>query len=188
MKKIVVALLLISCVSVAHAEILEFDMPGLTGDSADSLETDSFVYNGLSAAVNAVSIRVAGEVVDLGEICCGGPAYCPGPTYDWFLNWYGNVKKPADTGKWVASYPGNLDHIFAFDETGSAENQNGFTSLSDGDVVNVSLYFGRASWVGECDLIRTPSGTLTTVKVLVDVSYPLPTKTATWGKIKALYR
>jgi hypothetical protein len=190
MLKIVVALLLVSLVPAAHADILEFDMPGLTGNSTDALVTSSFVYNGPSAAVTSISIRVMGVVTDLGEICCGGPAYCPGPTYDWFMKWYGFVANTDDPspGRWSASYPGYLDQIAAFDETGPGENQDGFTSLSDGDVINVSLYFGRANWLGECDLIQTPTGTMNSVTVIMDVTYPLPVNASTWGAIKALYR
>lgn len=188
MLKITVALLLLSAVSAAHAEILEFDMPGLTGSSADSLVTDSLVYDGPSAAVNAIAIRVTGVVTDLGEICCGGPALCPGETYDWFMTWHGNLRKPSDTGKWVVSYPDYLDQVAAFDQTGSGESQNGFASLANGDVINVALYFGRANWIGECDLIQTPAGTMTSVTVIMDVSYPLPSRMSTWGGVKALYR
>jgi hypothetical protein len=188
MRKLLVPLLLTLSASVARADSIEFDMPGLTGNSTDMIVTDSFVYTGPAAAVNAVSIHVVGNVIDLGEICCGGPAYCPGPTYDWFMNWYAHIKRPADAGRWTADHPGLLDQVMAFDQTGLGETQNGFASLSNGDEVDVSLYFGRGAWLGECDLIQTPTGTLTSVTVILDVTYPLSVDVSTWGKIKALYR
>lgn len=190
MIKIAVALLLAALAPAAYADIVEFDVPGLTGNSADSLQTSSFVYNGPPAAVNAVSVRVAGEVTDLGEICCGGPGLCPGPTYDWFMTWYAFIRKAGDplNTKWSAATPDSPDHLGPFDQTDAAENQNSFMSLSPGDAISVDLYFGRASWLGECDLIRTTAGTLSTVTVILDVAYPLATESATWGKIKALYK
>jgi hypothetical protein len=48
-----------------------------------------------------------------------------------------------------------------------------------------------SNWLGECDLIRTPSGTMASVTVIMDVTYlsdPLPVHGSTWGRIKALYR
>jgi hypothetical protein len=150
------------------------------------------VYDGPSATINGISVRVTGDVNDLGEICCGGPSLCPGPTYPWFMTWYANIQAfDGSSGKWAASYPGYLQQLGAFDETGIAENQGGFMSLTTGDVLNVSLFFGRANWLGECDLIRTPAGTMASVTVIMDISTmsdPLPVSESTWGKIKALYR
>jgi hypothetical protein len=188
MVRLFVVLALVCCVSVAAAETIQFDMPGLTGGSADTVAVDSLVYHGPPAVVNSVSFRVTGYVSDLGEICCGGPAYCPGDTYPWFLAWWGTIDKFSDAyGKWAAATTDYLDQAIAFDQTDVAESQDGFPSLSEGDVFDVQLYFGQGGWVGECDLIRPPAGTLVTVTIFVDVSYALPAESATWGRIKALF-
>jgi hypothetical protein len=180
---------LISFFSLAQAEIIEFELTGLTGNSADSLKADTLVYHGFPAAVNSISFRVTGTVTDLGEICCGGPEYCPGDTYPWFMTWWGSIERFDDPfyGKWVASTPGYLDQVIPFDLTGTAESQNGFPSIADGDIFDVRLYFGQAAWIGECDLIRAPAGTMVTVTIVMDVSYPLKTETTTWGRVKALF-
>ena len=189
MTRFFVVLVLVAFATVAQAEIIQFDMAGLTGSSGDSLKVDSLVYHGPAAAVNSVSFRVTGVVNDLGEICCGGPDFCPGESYPWFLTWWGTIEKFDDAiyGKWVASAGSFLDQAIPFDQTGIAENQNGFPSISDGNVFDVQLYFGKAAWIGVCDLIRPPAGTMVTVTILMDVSYALPTRTATWGQIKTLF-
>jgi hypothetical protein len=71
--------------------------------------------------------------------------------------------------------------------TDDAESQNGFPTMSDGDVFDVRLYFGKGRWIGECNLIRPPVGTMYTVTILMDVTYPVGTEATTWGRIKALY-
>lgn len=191
MVRFFVVLVLVLFVSAAQAEIIQFDMTGLTGSSADSVKVDSLVYHGPAGVVNSVSFRVTGVVTDLGEICCGGPDLCPGDTSPWFLSWWGTIEKTDNPdpvhGKWVASAGSYLDHVFSFDQTGVAENQNAFQSLSEGDVFDVELYFGPGGWIGECDLIGPPDGTMVTVTILMDVSYPLPTRTATWGQVKTLF-
>jgi hypothetical protein len=173
----------------ANAEVIEFEMTGLTGSSGDSLKVDSLVYQGPTAVVNAISFRVTGDVTDLGEICCGGPEYCPGDAYPWFMTWYGSVGRFDDPvyGDWVASCPDYLDEVVPFDQIGVAESQNGFPSLMDGDAFAVKLYFGKASWIGDCELIRPPSGTMVSVTVLMDVTATLPTESTTWGRVKTLF-
>lgn len=189
MARFLVLCTLVLSAATVQAEILQFDMPGLTGSSSDSVKVDSLVYHGPAAAVNSVSFRVTGVVTDLGEICCGGPEYCPGETYPWFLTWWGTIERFDDPvfGKWVASTTSYLDQAIPFDMTDEAESQNGFPSMADGDIFDVRLYFGKSAWIGECDLIRPPAGTMLTVTILMDVSYPLETQATTWGRIKALY-
>jgi hypothetical protein len=192
MSRIVFVLLFLICsVSVAGAEIIEFDMSGLTGTSADSVITDSLVYNGPPAVINSVSIRVTGEVDDLGAVCCGGPQNCPDGPGPWFMTWYGFLERSGDAvyGKWVASAGEYLSVVAPFDQTGVAESHDGFPSLSDGDVIDVSLYFGKGLWPQgyECDVVRPPHGTKHTVTIIFNVSSTLPAQPATWGRVKTLF-
>jgi len=190
MVRILVVLLLCS-VSIAQAEIIQFEITGLTGSSADSLQLDSLMYSGPTGVVNSVSMRVTGIVTDLGEICCSASQNCPEDAHSWFMAWWGTVEHVDDPdpihGKWVASHTSFLDHLMTFDQTGLGENQNSFQSISNGDVFYVELYFGAAGWIGDCDLTRSPAGTMYAVTVLMDVSYPLPTQTTTWGQVKTLF-
>ncbi len=191
MVRFVVVLLLVSCVSVAQAEIIQFDITGLTGGSVDSLQLDSLMYSGPTGVVNSVSMRVTGVVTDLGEICCDPPENCPEDAYPWFMTWWGTVEHVDDPdpihGKWVMSPTSYLDHLMTFDQTGLGENQNSFQSISNGDVFYVELYFGAAGWVGECEVTSPSAGTMYTVTVLMDVSFPLPTQPTTWGQVKTLF-
>ena len=166
-------------------------MTELTGDCSEPLKVASLVYHGPAGTVNSVSFRVTGTVSHLGEICCALYENCPEDTHPWFLTWWGTIEKFDDPdpiyGKWVASTPDYLDQVIPFDQTGAAESQNAFASLSDGDVFDVELYFGHAGWIGECDVITPPAGTMVTVTILMDVSYTVPTQISSWGRIKALY-
>lgn len=185
------AVFLICIAPMAHAEIIEFDVPGLAGSSADSLQIDSLVYNGPAAVVNAVYIRVTGIVNDLGQICCTPSENCPEDAHDWILAWYGTIERFDDPvyGKWVASQTEYLSQLVAFDQTGVAESHNGFPSMSDGDVFQVGLYFGALGWpdVVDCEFIRPVDGNLYSVTVILDVSTTLPAEHTTWGQMKALF-
>ena len=187
----ILVVVLICSVSFARAEVIRFDMTGLTGSSAESVQLDSLLYNGPTGVVHSVSMRVTGIVTDLGEICCGVSENCPEDAHSWFMTWWGTVEHIDDPdpihGKWVMNYPGYLDHLMTFDQTGPGENQNSFQSISNGDIFVAELYFGSAAWIGDCDLIRPPAGTTYTVTVLMDVSCALPAQPATWGQVKTLF-
>lgn len=189
----ILVVLLVCTVPAANAEIIEFDMTGLVGSSTDSVKVDSLVYYGPLAYVNSVSFRVTGIVDDLGEVCCGLPEDCPGASGSWFMTWWGAVEHVDDPdpvhGKWVASSPEYLSQIAPFDQIGFAENQNSFQSLTDGDVFNVELYFGKGGWPQpyECEVIRPTAGTMYSVKVILDVSSTLPVQSTTWGRVKTLF-
>jgi hypothetical protein len=187
----ILVVLLICSVSVAQAEVIQFEMTGLTGDIDDWLNVDSLYYDGPGAVVNSVSIRVAGAVTDLGLICCSDTQTCPDDAYAWIVGWWGSVEHIDDPdpvhGKWVAGQTEILSIITSFDQTDVAENQNSFNSISAGDVFIVELYFGPYGWIGDCEMVQPPAGTKYTVTVLMDVSYPLPTQPTTWGQVKTLF-
>jgi hypothetical protein len=188
MFRVFAVLVLVCFASVASAEIIQFDVVGLTGESADTVAVDSLVYHGPPAAVNSISVRVTGYVSDLGEICCGGPAYCPGSAYPWFLAWWLTIDKFNDAySKWEAATTDYLDQAIPFDQTDAAESQGGFPSINEGDVFDVQMFFGPGGWIGDCDLMTPPVGTMVTVTIYMDVSFPLPAESATWGQIKALF-
>ncbi len=185
----ILLVLLICSSSVANAEIIEFDLTGLTGNGTDSLQVDSLVYSGPTAVVHAVHFRLSGSVNDLGEIRCGGEEAESGETWPWFMTWWGTIDKSNDyiTGKWVAHCPDYLDQATSFNQTSGASSQNGFSTVASGDVITAVLYFGKGDWVGECDLLRSPSGTVFNVTVVMDVFYPLPAQDTSWGRLKVLF-
>jgi len=166
--------------------VIEFELPELAGMTADTSLTTTFVYRGPNGSVNLVSARVTGTVDYLGLIEC---FTVPPDTSEWPLDIGTSIRKQGETGYW-SGWPGFLEQIGPFDDTYIHHiRNNGFTTLSDGDIVQVDLYFFPAALVGLCHPITAPStATLSRASILLDVSAPVPVEESTWGRIKALYR
>jgi len=191
------ALLLLSCcvLSIAYdarAEVVEFDVPGLTGGTADTIRVDTVVYHGPTAAVNLIYYQIKGHLDYLGRVTCVVPPGTPVDTLDWFFDVTGYMKKPADD--WWTTFPFGghqfVRQVGPFDETQTHRPRGGveLQQLTDGDVIKVGLLFKMSGWIGVCFLIGPPAaGTVQEVTVKFDVSYQLPVETSTWGRIKSLY-
>lgn len=179
---------IVVCLSAttAAADAFEFPLPEFAGMSADTSLTATFTYTGFNGNVDGVRVRVVGTVDYIGLIACMSE---PPDTSAWPLDIGSWVQKPGDTGYW-RGFPGFLDQLGPFDLTYQHYTTNGgFTTINNGDVVQVDLYFYPAALVGICGPIDGPStGTLTQVSVLLDVTPPVPVEKSTWGAVKSLFR
>lgn len=170
----------------ARGEVNEFELPELTGMAADTTLISTFVYRGPSGNINSLSARVSGTVDYLGLIECFNT---PPDTSEWVLDIGTFLRKLGETGYWSGS-PEFLDQLGPFDETYNHHTYSGgFSTITDGDTVQVDLYFYPAILIGICHPITAPStGTLLRASILVDVSVPAPVRETTWGCIKELFR
>jgi hypothetical protein len=188
MKNIIVLLSAVFIVVIgtsANGEVYEFDLPELAGLTADTSLTTTFVYNGPGGNINSLSARVIGTVDYLGLVECFGT---PPDTSLWPIDIGTALSKPGDTGRWSGS-PDFLVQLGPFDETYIHHTfNNGFSTIADGDTVEVEFYFYPAILVGISAPITAPStGTLSSASILLDVSVPAPVKETTWGSIKELF-
>jgi hypothetical protein len=169
----------------ANSEVYQFELPELAGMTADTTLTTTFVYRGPSGNINSLSARVRGTVDYLGLVECFST---PPDTLEWGLDIGTFLKKPGETGYW-SGWPGFLDQLGPFDETYNHHTYNGgFSTVTDGDMVQVDLYFYPAILIGICHPITPPpTGILLRASILVDVSTPTPAKETTWGSIKSLF-
>jgi hypothetical protein len=169
----------------ARAEVHEFNLPALAGASADSTVTDTVEYHGPTAAVNSVSLRVGGSVDFLGVLHCvnsGNPT-----AMQWDMELRSFVRKTGDAGYW-ASDAMSVGQLGAFEATYGHLSYGGFLSVSDGDVIQVEYYFGPIGYLGVCGPVTDPpSGTSSTVTLILNVSPASPVEETTWGRIKNVY-
>jgi len=167
------------------AGVYEFELPDLAGMAAGTNVTTTFVYHGPDGNVNAVSARIIGDVDYLGLVECFTE---PPDTSEWPLDFGTSLKRVGETGYW-SGWPGFLEQLGPFDRTYPHHTHTGgFTTIGDGDVIQVDAYFLPAALIGICHPITPPSnGTVSHASVLLDVSAPVPTRVSTWGRIKALY-
>ena len=173
----------------AQAEILEFDIPGFAGSSSSTVRIDSFTYHGDNATVKNVSLRVVGTVDDLGLLTCEAPPGEPPDTTSWQMDWSGSARKSCDPENdlWFGGAYSYYHETGPFDETSDLTNNRGFSTLSEGDTIEVTFRFWAGDWIGVCHLIEPPVGTVTSVTVLIDVSYPVPVGSTTWGHVKGTF-
>jgi hypothetical protein len=169
----------------AYGEVYEFELPELAGMTADTSLVTTFVYHGPNGDVVSLSARVTGTVDYLGLVECFDT---PPDTSEWVIDIGTLLTKPGETGRWSGS-PEFLDQLGPFDETYNHYTySNGFSSVTDGDTIQVELYFFPAILVGMCHPITAPStGTLLRASILIDVSVPTPVRETTWGRIKELF-
>jgi hypothetical protein len=177
--------LCVSLVSTVSAEVFEFELPDLAGMTAGTNVTTAFVYDGPDGNVNSIMARVIGDVHYIGRVECFTE---PPDTSDWPLDFGTALRKPGETGYWTG-WPDFLDQVGPFDRTyGHNTYSGGFTTVSNGDTIQVDAHFLPAALVGICHPITPPpTGTVSRALILLDVSAPVPVEESTWGRIKALY-
>jgi hypothetical protein len=175
--------------TLVHAEVLEFDVASFTGSSSASFGVDTLIYYGNPVKVNSVSVRAVGTVDFLGLLSCEVPPGEPQDTMTWQMAWNGTVKKSADPqyDLWLGGSYTYYGEIGLIDETSDYSSNRGFSALSEGDAVVITFRFWAAEWIGYCNLVSPPIGTVISVTLLIDVNQIVPTEPTTWGRIKSLF-
>lgn len=171
--------------SGVHGVVYEFELSELAGMAADTTITTTFIYNGPSGTVNALSARVTGSITYLGLIEC---ISTPPDTSTRPIDIGTFITKAGTPGYWSGS-PGFLSQVGPFYETYIHHTySNGFSTVADGDTIQVEFYFYPAILIGICHPITEPStGIISSAYILIDVLATIPAEKSTWGRIKNLY-
>ena len=176
--------------STSHSVIVEFEMPNLSGEypylnnhaELTFSRLDSITYYGSQAYVLSVSLRITG-INTHGLIECWFSTIPDTLPLEPRAN--STILKSSDPGNWWAEYAIYDDGTFLL----TLENisTNGFSTLTDSDVIEVELAISPFGWLDVCSLISWPETTVHSAFLVFDLEYSIPTEPDTWGKIKALY-
>ena len=171
----------------ALSAVFEIEIPDLDGDSADTVRTTTFVYHGPTGSVDSLSVRFRGGVTYLGTLECW-VGVTPPDTVVWPMVVENFLRKPGDTGYWSGGSL-HFEELGAYDETFALDTHNGgFSTITDGNVIQVEMYFGPSGFVASCAPISPPSeGVVVRASVIIAVTPGTPVESTTWGRIKSLY-
>jgi hypothetical protein len=177
----------LSLASSAYSVTFEVELPELDGSSADTLRTVTYVYDGPTGDLNGLSARLRCGLSSLGYLeCLGGIS--PPDTVVWALMAYSNIGRTGESGYWDGS-PLPFESLGGYDVTYPLNTKSGgFTTLSDGDILEVGLHFGPSGFVAMCSPITPPSeGLVIRASIIFDVTPATPVEDSTWGRIKSLF-
>lgn len=173
----------------AGATTIEISLPGLLGeyplDGSNATRTTTFVLPEIPAAIDGVSLRVAGTT-EVGELLCEG-----GVTSAWSMDCTAWMEDPANPRLWSAWSPmpqvsGAFGWTAAF-TTSPPNTTTDWAFLLDGEH-EISLWMAPAPLVGLCSVISSPTAIVTEAVLIIDVPSPVPAESTTWGRVKALFR
>ncbi len=181
------AIILLGLASSALSVTFEVELPELDGSSADTLRTVTYVYDGPTGDLNGLSARLRCGLASLGYLRCLG-GISPPDTVVWTLMAYSRIRLAGDLGYWDGGSE-SFGALGAFDETYPlTANSGGFTTVTEGDILEVGLHFGSSGYIGMCDPITPPSeGIVIRASIIFDVTPGTPVNDSTWGRIKSLY-
>ena len=181
--------------SSARAEVLEYPLPGFTGDPMSYSPLHATVpYNGGPVQVNSVTIHLVGNLAALGTRHCNNLP--PGQSETWPVGIYiqAGLQRNQVPLSHCDLYSGLIEQLGPIDQSMICYCQSNFNELVDGDVIDIDFYFmidpfqppaGKS-----CDNISIdgPTASLASVTLVIDVTTGVPTEHTTWSRIKALYR
>jgi hypothetical protein len=174
--------------AAAGAEVYEFELPVLAGAESPTDVSTSFVYHGPNGDVTSLSGRFAGTIDYLGLVECYNLTEID--TIEGALDGGVFVHRRGESGQDWSGNAGFLGQVGPFDGTFALHTYGGgFTTVADGDTIEVSAYFFPAGLIAICHYITgLPTGTLSYASILIDVSTPVRAESTVWGRIKSLYR
>ena len=170
----------------ARSDIVEFDLPELTGPS-DTLRTTMLEYDYSEGSISYSYFRVTGVVSSLGKLECLDAPAMP-DTMSWPMRMFGEVEKPS---QWWFHLSGSnrVDEVGGFSVIVELISKRESLSISTGDTLRVDFIFEPTVVFPPCTPI-TPAtrGLITGVTLVIDVRPWTPAQSSTWGRIKSNYR
>lgn len=173
---------------MAGAEVYEFELLALAGAESPTDVSASFVYHGPNGDVTSLSARFAGTVDYLGLVECYNLTEID--TIEGALDGGVFVHRAGESGQYWSGSANVPGQVGPFDGTFALHTHTGgFSTVADGDTIEVDAHFFPIGLVAICHYITgPPAGTLSYASILVDVSAPVPVEGTMWGRIKSLYR
>jgi hypothetical protein len=184
----ILAIILLTVSSLAFSATFEVELPELDGSSADTIRTVTYVYDGPTGNLNNLSFRLRCGLSSLGYLeCLGG--ITPPDTVVWTLMAYSKIRRSSESGYWDGSPTLPFGELGSYDVTYPLNTDSGgFTTVTEGDVLEVGLHFGSSGYIAMCSPITPPSeGLVIRASIVFDVTPATPVEDSTWGKIKSLY-
>ncbi len=181
----VLILILVCGAAAAHAELVEIPLTTLNGTypGGDPERTEIFAFPWDPAAVDGAFLRVAGTLTEGAVVCDGDTVAYPmevgGSMFDdgggWWSAW-GLHDMTEGAFEFTDAFWGSLSIPASWDFLGAGSGTLHFSGIP------VAL-------VGLCGPILTdPSGEITEVTLIFDLSSTVNTTPVTWSTLKAVYR